>query len=102
MIKTSDASLARIPTPNGTVLRKLAPCDVVSLPGPVRGTVEGYGGVITHIEAISAMDTMTNPMQTAVTRNIRIAPPVPPFVSGMINVLSEVSCLNVRRERTDN
>ena len=43
--------------------------------------------IVTHIEAISAMDTITKPMQTAVTRNMTIAPPVPPFVNGMIKVL---------------
>lgn len=41
----------------------------------------------THIEAISAIETMTKPMHKAVTRNVTIAPPVPPLVNGMINVL---------------
>jgi len=50
----------------------------------------------THIEAISAIETMTKPMHTAVTRNITIAPPVPPFVNGIIRVLP-----NVRQWRSD-
>ena len=36
------------------------------------------------------MDAMTNPIHTAETRNMRIAPPVPPLVSGMISVLLKV------------
>ena len=44
--------------------------------------------VATYIDAISAIDTTTRPMPTAVTRNMTIAPPGPPFVNGMKRVLS--------------
>lgn len=46
--------------------------------------VEGYQ---THIDAISAIETIEKPIPTAVARNTIIAPPVPPFVNGMITVL---------------
>lgn len=39
------------------------------------------------MEAISAIDAITKPMPTAVPRKTKIAPPVPPFVNGMIKVL---------------
>jgi hypothetical protein len=52
--------------------------------------------VSTYIDAISAIETMTKPIHTAVTRNMTIAPPVPPLVSGIVNVLVGVSCLSVR------
>ena len=41
----------------------------------------------TYMEAISAIDTITKPMPIAVPRKTNIAPPVPPFVKGMIRVL---------------
>jgi hypothetical protein len=39
------------------------------------------------MEAISAMDVITKPMPTAVPRKTKIAPPVPPLVSGIARVL---------------
>jgi hypothetical protein len=42
----------------------------------------------TQIEAIPAIETITNPIPTVVPRNVKIVPPVPPFVNGMISVLA--------------
>lgn len=39
------------------------------------------------MDAISAIDTITKPIPIAVARKTNIAPPVPPFVNGMIRVL---------------
>jgi len=39
------------------------------------------------MEAISAMETMTKPIPIAVAMKTKIAPPVPPFVNGMMSVL---------------
>jgi hypothetical protein len=39
------------------------------------------------MEAISAIDVITNPIPMAVPRYTKIAPPVPPFVKGMARVL---------------
>jgi hypothetical protein len=41
----------------------------------------------TYIEAISAIEVMTKPIPTAVPRNVKIAPPGPPFVKGIMRVL---------------
>jgi hypothetical protein len=43
------------------------------------------------MEAISAIDAMTKPIPTAVPRKTNIAPPVPPFVNGMVKVLTTIS-----------
>jgi hypothetical protein len=43
----------------------------------------------TYIEAISAIEVITNPIPMAVARKTKIAPPVPPFDNGIIRVLQE-------------
>ena len=56
--------------------------------GRISNMLMGGGDhVATYIDAISAIDTTTSPIPTAVTRNITIAPPGPPFVNGMKRVL---------------
>lgn len=74
---------------NPMVLAPGSGCPAISVSWRVKGT-SPEDGIATYIEAISAMDTITKPMQTAVTRNMTIAPPVPPFVSGMMRVLKVV------------
>jgi hypothetical protein len=42
---------------------------------------------MTYMDAISAIEVITKPMPMAVPRKTKMAPPVPPFVRGMIRVL---------------
>jgi hypothetical protein len=49
----------------------------------------------TYMDAISAIDVITNPIPMAVPRYTKIAPPVPPFVRGIARVLSVDQSMSV-------